>query len=268
MFCPNCGKHIPYGAAVCPMCGTRLPKVTPTQAQQQYGGVPGAQRQYVGVPSATPKKNAPLAVIVAVVVAVLAIFVLPGIFSGGNASEPTGSPSISSGGNSDSPSSSSGGNSDSPSSSSNAGSGTYGDLVGTWTGTVTSTVNCYASQVNVPVITINSIDDSGNVNFDAKINFHEHGLSKDNSTDGDVMLEFKGLTAKVKPYDNWNALTGVTTHGARFDYMFDVTKFADSARLNLTVDFLAAKTNRNMSVTIESYMPTGGAYYDTYAMSK
>ena len=154
--------------------------------------------------------------------------------------------------NGDSTSSSTG----SPSSDSTSGSsskqGTYSDLVGTWTGTFKGNPEFYGSQVNVPVLTIKSVDDSGKVHFDVKLNFHNHDSQQNGSTDGDEMLEFDDLVAIIQ--------------NDSFTYKFDVSKYGDKAQLAMTVAIGGTKENREMSAEVYSYLTTD--YYDEYLMTK
>lgn len=157
----------------------------------------------------------------------------------------TGSGDTTNGGSSSSSSNSS-------SSDSNADKGVYADLVGTWTGTLQSDPECYGSQVNVPVLTIKSVDDSGKVHFDVKLNFHNHDSQKDGSTDGDEMLEFKDLTASIQ--------------NNSFSYKFDVTKYGEDAQFAMTVSFSGNKDARDMSMDVYSYLTN--SYRDKYLMTK
>lgn len=306
MFCPNCGKPIPHGAAICPACGAKLSSAAPAQGQQPADNAPTNAYDSLGTSYQTPrtvvegqsgkssrnapKKKVPTGVIVAVVVVLCLLLCIvfresipgpirnvipdiPGITQHAQTTQTTGLDGAGDGenglpadttGNMGTSTTGSGDNTNGDSSSSTSysdsgstsGASAYEDFMGTWTGTLQSDPTCYGSQINVPVITINSVDDSGRVNFDVMLNFHNHDYEKNGSADGDEMLEFKNLSATIQ--------------NNSFSYKFDVTESGDSARLTMKVTLAKSKTNPQMTAEIESSLSDSydDTYHDTYLMSK
>lgn len=136
-------------------------------------------------------------------------------------------------------------------------SGKYADLVGTWTGTPTSEVDCVAAQSMPIKLTVKSVADNGTMVADVTVCYHNHDHDENNSTQGDEQVTFSDVSISG---EEWNDVMTYTYRG-------DVSSYNGRGDLSITITYDTKDKTMDADVQENSF-DWDWQYDDRYVLAK